>query len=600
MGARSLCALAVIIFLTLPATTPATAQHEGHNMPAKPKAKATTKRKTPAKAAPRRATQRRMTRRRRGAQLARPPGVPTARPAASDPHAGHTVSQPAATPSPTPGGQQQHQGHQMSTPQATPTPAQRDPHAGHVIQPPASPMPQQPALPMAGHDMSQMSQPTGQEIRRPRREVIPAGPAVRLEDLERMAAERNPTLAQSDLAVRAAEGRRQQAGAFPNPVIGYFGEELSFRAAGQTSEHGVFIEQTIPLGGKLGKAKRVFASERDQAAILAEAQRTRVLNSVRVLYYDALGAQRLVELRDDLSQLAREAVEITKELYNVGQADRPDQLEIEIESERAEIDFLRARTDWEQSWRALSAMVGDTTLRPARLADNPEDVMATLDEEQLLATLLRDSPEIKGAQAGVERARAALSFARSQRIPDLFVRGGIAYNNEILESDGRKIGKEGVVEVGVSVPIFNRNKGGIAAAEAELGIAEREQQRLQLSLRARFASGFREYRNAQQMVERYRARVVPKARQAYEMYLGNFRQMAASYPQVLIAQRTLFQVEVEYARALVELRRSAVGLRGFLLGDGLDIVSRPGESGERTEGFKLRGANEGTGDSDNR
>ena len=186
----------------------------------------------------------------------------------------------------------------MPTPQATPTPAQRDPHAGHVIQPPASPMPQQPALPMAGHDMSQMSQPTGQEIRRPRREVIPAGPAVRLEDLERMAAERNPTLAQSDLAVRAAEGRRQQAGAFPNPVIGYFGEELSFRAAGQTSEHGVFIEQTIPLGGKLGKAKRVFASERDQAAILAEAQRTRVLNSVRVLYYDALGAQRLVELRD--------------------------------------------------------------------------------------------------------------------------------------------------------------------------------------------------------------------------------------------------------------------------------------------------------------
>jgi cobalt-zinc-cadmium efflux system outer membrane protein len=56
------------------------------------------------------------------------------------------------------------------------------------------------------------------------------------------------------------------------------------------------------------------------------------------------------------------------------------------------------------------------------------------------------------------------------------------------------------------------------------------------------------------------------------MYLANFRQMAAAYPQVLIAQRTLFQVEVEYAKALVQLRERAVGLRGFLLEDGLEPI----------------------------
>src|SRR5687768_14856603 len=175
----------------------------------------------------------------------------------------------------------------------------------------------------------------GQE---PRREVIPAGPVMKLEDFEAMALQRNPTLAQADAAIRAAEGRRRQAGLFPNPVAGYFLEEFAFRAPGETAEQGAFIEQTIPLGGKLSKAQRVFALERDQAMILAEAQRLRVTNSIRVLYYETLGAQRLVELRDDLSQLAREAVEITKELSNVGQADRPDQLEIEIEWERAEID----------------------------------------------------------------------------------------------------------------------------------------------------------------------------------------------------------------------------------------------------------------------
>jgi cobalt-zinc-cadmium efflux system outer membrane protein len=308
-----------------------------------------------------------------------------------------------------------------------------------------------------------------------------------------------------------------------------------------------------------------------------------------MLYYDALGAQRLFDLRIELGNLAREAGEITKELYNVGQADRPDYLEIEIEIERAEIDLLRAKNDREEVWRVLGTMVGNSELRPARLAGNLEDGIASFDQDELLNTLLRDSPEIKAAQAGVERARAVLVRARAERIPDLFVRGGIAYNNERLESDGRKVGAEGVLEVGVNVPIFNRNQGGIAAAEGELAIAERELQRLQLLLRGRFASSFREYRNAAQMAEKYRALVIPKARASYDMYLSNFKQMAAAYPQVLIAQRTLFQVEAEYARALIQLRQSLVGLRGFLLTGGLDAVGRPGEF---TEGLKLRSPNE--------
>ncbi len=474
--------------------------------------------------------------------------------------------------------------------------ASPSPSPGHVMTPGMQ-------VPTPTHQMDQMTQPQGQEIKRQRREVVPATPILRLADLEAMALQLNPTLAQADASIAAAEGRRRQAGMFPNPIAGYFLEEFAFRSPGETAEQGVFIEQTIPLGGKLSKARRVFAREKDQAVILAEAQRLRVTNSIRVLYYETLGAQRLVELRDDLSQLAREAVEITRELYNVGQADRPDQLEIEIEAERSEIEFLRAQNEWDRSWRMLASMVGNPRLAPARLADSSEEALVALNEVQLLDTLLRGSPEVRVAHAGVERAKAVVSRARAERIPDLFLKGGLGYNYERFEPvppaiAGRRKGTEGRLEVGINVPIFNRNQGGIAAAEAELAIAESDLQRLQLMLGSRFASGFREYRNAQQMVERYRTQVVPRARQAYQMYLSNFRQMAASYPQVLIAQRTLFQVEAEYARALVQLRQSAVGLRGFLLEDGLDSIGRPGDSGERTEGFKLRSASEATGDPD--
>jgi len=565
-GPRTFGVLALLLaaFLSI-ASVPVPAQHDMSKMPGmnKPKAKNAPRKKKP-RPRPRRTTTKK-------------PATPSASPSTSPSHVMTPGMQmPGASPSPSPS-------HVMTPGMQMPS-ASPSASPSHVMTP--------------GMQMPTMPTVQPEQVRRPPlRDDLSDGPVVRLEELERTALERNPTVSQAEASIRVSQGRRRQAGLYPNPVVGYFGEELSFRAMSQTSEHGIFVEQTIPLGGKLSKAKRVFARETEQAESIAQAQRQRVLNSVRMLYYDAMGAQRLVDLRIELGNLAREAEEITRDLYNVGQADRPDQLEIEIEVERAEIDLLRAKNDREQVWRLLGSMVGNPELRPARLAGNLEEGIAGFDQEELLNALLRDSPEIKAAQAGIERARAVLVRARAQRIPDLFVRGGVAYNNERLDRDGRKIGGEGVLEAGINVPIFNRNQGGIAAAEAELAIAERELQRLQLLLRGNFASSFREYRNAAQMAEKYRTQVIPRARTGYEMYLSNFKQMAAAYPQVLIAQRTLFQVEVEYARALIQLRQSAVGLRGFLLTGGLDAVSRPGEF---TEGLKLRSPNEATGGPDNR
>src|SRR6185369_658476 len=153
-----------------------------------------------------------------------------------------------------------------------------------------------------------------------------------------------------------------------------------------------------------------------------------------VLYFETLGAQRLVQLRADLSQLAQETVATTKELYNVGQADRPDQLQSEIEAQRAEVDFLNAQNDWMRAWQTLAAMVGNPTLPPATLVGNPDDDLAPLNETQLLDALLQQSPDVRVARASVERARAVLARARAERAPDLFVRGALGYSYDRFEA----------------------------------------------------------------------------------------------------------------------------------------------------------------------
>jgi cobalt-zinc-cadmium efflux system outer membrane protein len=117
----------------------------------------------------------------------------------------------------------------------------------------------------------------------------------------------------------------------------------------------------------------------------------------------------------------------------------------------------------------------------------------------------------------------------------------------------------------VQIPIFNRNQGNVAAARADLDRSRLDVDRTKLMLRARLAVVYKEYQDAVATAERYRSTMLPKARQAYELYLNSFRQMAAAYPQALIAQRNLFQLQDGYVMALVTAWQRSVEIQGMLL-----------------------------------
>jgi cobalt-zinc-cadmium efflux system outer membrane protein len=384
-----------------------------------------------------------------------------------------------------------------------------------------------------------------------------------------MALEANPTLAQAAAEIKAAEGKKLQAGVYPNPVIGATGDENTPGPVIRGGEFGFFVEQRVVTAGKLSKSRNVAEQERLKAETTAQAQKQRVLNSLRILYYEALGAERLVQVQTQLAELSQRAVQISKELLNVGAADRPDLLESEIEAERAGVSLALAQTAQTRVWRELAAVVANPSIKPTPLEGNLEEI-PRLELEPAINRLFSDSPEIRNSEVSIAREQAALQRAKVEKVPDILARGGLRKNRELLEAGGRPVGLEGFFDVGFEIPFFNRNQGNVAAAQANLDRAEREVQRVKLSLRMRMARVYKEYQDAMITAEKYRTQMIPRAQRAHELYLNNFQQMAAAYPQVLIAQRNLFQLQQDYITALVNTWRSAVEIEGSLLKGGLE------------------------------
>ena len=188
-----------------------------------------------------------------------------------------------------------------------------------------------------------------------------------LEELQQMALQNNPTFAQSAANIKAAEGRRKQSGLYPNPTVGYQGEQIR-GGAFHGGEQGFFVQQDIVLGGKLGLNKAIFEQELKQAETEAEEQRVRVVTNVRISYIQALAAQQTLELRQNLSKLADDAVETSHQLANVGQADTPDVLESEVEAQQAELAVTMAEQNQRRVWKVSIRRRGEpaTSFNEAR------------------------------------------------------------------------------------------------------------------------------------------------------------------------------------------------------------------------------------------
>jgi cobalt-zinc-cadmium efflux system outer membrane protein len=408
-----------------------------------------------------------------------------------------------------------------------------------------------------------------------------------LADFERMALEHNPTLQQAAAQFQGALHRSYQAGLYPNPTLGYVQEQIGALGESQPTSRGVvprgrsspgdlvggFVQQQIVTGGKLRLSRAKFAEEATAARWQIEVQQFRVLNGIRIRYFEVLAAQRLIDIHRELVRLNDDAVRTTEQLVNVGQANQPDLLQAQVEGHRARVALRHAQNRYRGNWEHLVALVGVPELRPVALDTGPlEAEAAPLDFEATLDRLVQCSPEIQAALAEIRRDQIMVQRERVEPIPNLTVQAVTGYNYEFgITTAG--------VQLSFPLPVFNRNQGTIAEAQADLARDHAEYRRVVLSLRQRLADAETRYNDALQSMQDFRTRSLPLARRAYETQLDNFRARRAAWPQVLVAQRTHAQFNQEYVEALLELRRAEVEIGGMLLVDGLSTPPSPTSQG---------------------
>lgn len=384
-----------------------------------------------------------------------------------------------------------------------------------------------------------------------------------LEAIEQLALANNPAIQQASAASARAGGIRTQVGLKPNPTIGYFGEEIGNDGAGGL--HGAFVSQTFVRGDKLAWNRQVHGHDVNAMNWQIETQRQRVRTDIRLAFYDALAAQKRLQLARDFRSVAKEGVTVSEERVDAKVGTRPDVLQSEIQLNEVDLSIQQAEFELSAALNELAALAGVPDLGTTALIGDLDVAVNARDAETEFAQIVAMSPQLAAAQARVDRARANIQRQQVQPIPNVTAHLGAGGD----DGTGNAFAN---VQLSLPVPVHNKNQGNIRAAQAEYCAATQNVQRIRQSIRRDLAQVMREYNIAQATVQQYENSILPKADETLKLMQEARDAGEFDFLRVLTARRAYFDANLKYVAAMGRLAQANAKIDGLLLTGGLSNV----------------------------
>ena len=304
-------------------------------------------------------------------------------------------------------------------------------------------------------------------------QTAPAAPSrdLTLAAARQMAEKVSPEIAAARAALRAAEGRVRQAGAFPNPVASYSREQTSGDGA-RNAQDIVALEQRLEIGGQRGARRAAAEAFRTGAEARLSAARAQISFEVARAYAQAVAADRRASLTTEAAGIFAEAGRVGRERLAAGDVSGYENRRIRLEAARYSALETEAQVTRTNARRALATFLSapDQIIQPDSLvlSDSLMPVPLAIAGDSLVALALNQRPELLAAQREAGAALAEARLARAERIPSPAL--GAGYKHE--RSPGG-ISLDGfVAQISLPVPIWDRRGGAVQAADAE---AERRQ-----------------------------------------------------------------------------------------------------------------------------
>jgi cobalt-zinc-cadmium efflux system outer membrane protein len=370
------------------------------------------------------------------------------------------------------------------------------------------------------------------------------------QDILRLA-DQHPRLVAGRQEVDVARGAARAARAVQNPTLeASLGRARAPSGDASRTEWGLTL--SVPLGWiATREAKtRAAAASVDAAVADAHALRREVLLELRLLFWRLAYEQARLAMLEALRAQTFEWTQTVQRRVQAGDA-RP------VESTRVEIELAKVDGELSVARSALGARAAELGLwlrvpKGKTLAVSAElfTLPRPLDRESAISKARATHPGLMAANARTRSLSAELEAERRARIPAFSLK---AFTAQELDRQAYGVG------LGVELPVFNFNAGGIAEAQAKWTAGRGEADAQAMELEADVIQAEAACRSSVATATRLEQDVLPRSESAASVMERTYLVGDATLLEVIEARRTLLESRSLFldalARAHVECSR---------------------------------------------
>jgi cobalt-zinc-cadmium efflux system outer membrane protein len=361
-----------------------------------------------------------------------------------------------------------------------------------------------------------------------------------------------------------ARGERRQAELRPNPDVSIEQREQAGGMDRQTT-----IEAMVPLD-IFRRAPRIERAGIlvDRADALARDRERLLAATVRERYGDALTAARRLEVMTAVVAAAQQTVDVLASRVREGAAPPIDRDVALVELRRLEGERALEAGRGDAARSRLNVILGRAPNAPLTLADSLDRLAAT---EVPDSAPPGERADVRAAVAEVDAARAETALAAQMAKPEVSLVGGYMRMTSAFPLSGvtaagslapiQMTGHNFTVGVRMSLPVFDRGQGSVAAATAREAAAAATLAERRLAADGELAEARARLAAARAAVAVYAEDTRALARRNVDVVRETYALGRGTLLDVLAEQRRYLDFEAGYIAALADAYNAATDLQ---------------------------------------
>jgi cobalt-zinc-cadmium efflux system outer membrane protein len=348
--------------------------------------------------------------------------------------------------------------------------------------------------------------------------------------------------------IEYSKGQQITAGLFPNPVA-TIGTLSSFTQGRTSSSSGALsgqIQQLFELAGKRGY-RIESAGYGIQSAEASFGDAVRQLGfTVKDTYYRIQLAQRRLILAEENRDRFARILDINTIRFKKGYIAEVDLIRIRLQMVDFQSQVIQSLQEGESARGDLRLLL---RLSPSTLLELTTELdFRRIDPDigKLRMVALDLRPDIKARRFAYSQRESDLKLAKAYRIPDVTIGAGYA----VQGPQGPDNPQQWSLNLGLPLPIFNRNQGGILQAEVSVQTAEADLNKTVNLVENEVEVAYRNLLQSRRLVEAYVGGVLEDARSTFTIVERAYERGGATILDLLDAARTSRMIQQNYIEAL--------------------------------------------------